>query len=78
MRRVNVSPPRGIFHAHLLRGDAFDAACMRVDVDELCNRRKCHYFEFDLTHLLQRVGPDASTSQAPVRALNSHVSFIFV
>ena len=57
-----------MFHAHLLRGDALDEACAGEDVDELLDRRKGRYSDFARTHLLQRVGPSASTSQAPTRA----------
>ena len=77
MRRVPAFPPHGIFHTHLLRGDALDEACLGEDADELRDRSKHRYSEFARTHLLQRVGLAASTSQAPARALDSQVSFIF-
>ena len=67
-RRVPIPPPRGMFHAHLLRGDALDKACAGMDADELLDRIKGRYVDFSRTHLLQRVGPSASTSQAPARA----------
>ena len=57
-----------MFHAHLLRGDALDEACAGEDVDEFLDRSKSRYSDFSRTHLLQRVGSDTSTSQAPVRA----------
>ena len=57
-----------MFHAHLLRGDALDEACAGEDVNELLDRRKGRYTDLARTHLLQRVGPSASTSQAPARA----------
>ena len=57
-----------MFHGHLLRGDALDEACEGMDADEFLNRRKGRYADFARTHLLQRVGPGASTSQAPARA----------
>ena len=34
-RRVPIPPPHGMFHAHFLRGDALDEACVGEDVDEL-------------------------------------------
>ena len=61
-KRVHVAPPRGMFHGHLLWGDALDAARRGVDADELLDRSKRRYQEFVWAHLLQRVGPDASTS----------------
>ena len=65
-------PPRGMFHVHLVRGDALDEACMGEDVDELLDRRKGRYVDFARTHLLQRVSPLASTSQAPARVATAH------
>ena len=64
-----------MFHAHLLIGYAFNEACAGEDVDEFLDRSKSRYLEFAHTRLLQRVGSDASTSQAPARAPNSQVSF---
>ena len=52
-RRVPVPPPRGMFHAHLLRGDALDKACAGMDADELLDRIKGRYVDFARTHLLQ-------------------------
>ena len=66
-RRVPVPPPRGMFHGHLLRDEALDEACEGMDADELLDRRKGQYTDFARTHLLQRVGPITSTSQAPAR-----------
>ena len=60
MRRVPIFPPHGMFHAHLLKGDALDEACLGEDADELCDMRKHRYSEFTCAHLLQRVGPAAS------------------
>ena len=71
-RRVPVPPPRGIFHAHLLRGDALDEACEGMEADELLDWKKGRYTDFTRTHLLQRVGPIASTSQAPTRVAATH------
>ena len=56
-----------MFHGHLLRDEALDEACEGKDADELLEWRKGRYADFAHTHLLQRVGLDASTSQAPVR-----------
>ena len=66
-RRVPVLPPHGMFHGHLLRDEALDEACEGMDADELLDLRKGQYVDFACTHLLQRVGPSASTSQAPTR-----------
>ena len=77
LRRVPTSPPHGMFYTHLLRGDALNEACTGEDADELCDRSKHRYSEFTRTHLLQRVRPDASTPQAPIRALDSQVIFTF-
>ena len=55
-----------MFHGHLLRDEALDEACEGEAADELLDRRKGRYVDFAHTHLLQRVGPDVSTSQAPV------------
>ena len=74
MRRVPVSPPHGMFYTHLLRGDALDEACLGEDTDELSNKRKRHYLEFARAHLLKRVAPAASTSQAPTRGSASQVN----
>ena len=74
MRRVPVSPPNNMFHTHLFRGDALDEACLGEDADELCDRRKCRYSEFAHAHLLQRVAPAASTSQAIARGSASQVA----
>ena len=52
MRRVPISPPHGMVHTHLLRGDAFDEAYSGEDADELCDIRKHHYSEFTHAHLL--------------------------
>ena len=52
-RRVPVPPPRGMFHGHLLRGDALDEACEGTDADEFLDRRKGRYIDFAYTHLLQ-------------------------
>ena len=62
MRRVPIYPPHGIFHTHLLRGDALDEAYLGEDADELYDRRKHRYIKFACAHLLQRVAPAASTS----------------
>ena len=67
-RRVPVPPPHGMFHGHLLRGDALDEACEGTDADEFLDRRKGRYTDLARTQLLQRVGPSGSTSQAPARA----------
>ena len=56
----------------MLKGDALDEACEGTDADELLDRRKGRYVDFAHTHLLQRVGPSASTSQAPARVVVSH------
>ena len=56
-----------MFHGHLLRDEALNEACEGMDANELLNRRKGRYVDFAHTHLLQRVGPSASTSQAPAR-----------
>ena len=56
----------------MLKGDALDEACTGEDVDELLDRRKGRYTDFARTHLLQRVGPSASTSQAPTRVAVPH------
>ena len=77
MRRVPISPPYGMFHTHLLRGDAIDEVCLREDADEFWDKSKRRYSEFARVHLLQRVGPTASTSQAPTRGLASQVSLTF-
>ena len=61
-RRVPVPPPRGMFHTHLLRGDALDEACEGMDADKLLDRRKGRYADFARTHLLQLVGPGSLTS----------------
>ena len=58
-----------MFHAHLLRGDTLDEACVGMDADELLDRRKGRYVDFAHSHLLQRVGPSASISQAPARVV---------
>ena len=71
-RRVPLPPPRGMFHAHLLKGDALDEACAGEDVDELLDRRKGRYSDFACTHLLQVVGPNTLTSQTPARAAAPH------
>ena len=68
-RRVPIPPPHGMFHGHLLRDEALDEACEGVDVDELLDRRKGRYVDFVRTHLLQRVGPGALTSQASTRVV---------
>ena len=47
-----IPPSRGMFHAHLLRGDALDKACAGEDVDELLDQRKGRYADFTRTHLL--------------------------
>ena len=75
--RVPVAPPRGMFHAHLLRGDALDAARRGADADELRDRSKRRYQEFARAHLLQRVGPGISTSQAPTGGPSSQVFSMF-
>ena len=77
MRRVPISPPYGIFHTYLLRGDGLDEACLGEDADELCDRRKRRYSEFTRAHLLQRIGPAAFTSQVPARGSASQVSLTF-
>ena len=64
-RRVPVALPRGMFHGHSLQGDALGAARGGVDADELRDRSKRRYQEFARAHLLQRVGPNASSSRAP-------------
>ena len=46
------SPPNGMFHTHLLRGDALDKAYLGKDIDELCDRREHRYSEFAHAHLL--------------------------
>ena len=51
-RRVPVPPPRGMFHGHLLKGDALDEACEGMDADEFLDRRKGRYVDFSRTHLL--------------------------
>ena len=56
-----------MFHRHLLRDEALDEACEGIEADELLDWRKGRYVDFACTHLLQRVGPSASTSQAPAR-----------
>ena len=56
-RRVPVTPPCGMFHAHLLRGEALAAALQGTDADELCDRSKRRYHEFVRAQLLQHVGP---------------------
>ena len=68
LRRVPVPPPHGMFHTHMLRGDALDEAWSKEDADEFRDRSKRRYSKFARTHLLQRVGPVASTSQAPAKA----------
>ena len=61
-----------MFHGHLLRGDALDEAYEGTDADEFLDLRKGRYTNFARTHLVQRVGPSGSTSQAPARAAGPH------
>ena len=73
-RRVPVAPPRGMFHTHLLRGEALAAAFRGTDADELCDRSKRRYLEFARAQLLQRVGPADPLFQATVGGSSSQVS----
>ena len=73
-RRVPVAPPRGMFHTHLLRGEALAAAYQGIDADELCDKSKRRYHEFARAQLLQRVGPVDPLFQAVAGGSSSQVS----
>ena len=73
-RRVPVAPPRGMFHAHLLRGEALAAALQGTDADELCDRSKRRYHEFARAQLLQHVGPASPLFQDTAGGSSSQVN----
>ena len=81
-RRVPVAPPRGMFHTHLLRGEALAIAYQGTNADEVCDRSKRRYLEFTRAQLLQRVGLADPLFQATVGGSPSQVSlllwFIFI
>ena len=52
-RRVPLFPPRGVFHGHLLRGEALAAALRGTDAEGLYDMSRHRYLDFARTQLLQ-------------------------
>ena len=75
--RVPVPPPRGIFHGHLLRGEALAAALRGVDAEGLCEMSRHRYLEFARAQLLQRVSPAASPPQVAAGGSSTQVNLLF-
>ena len=59
-RRVPLPPSRGMFHGHLLRGEALAVALRETDAEGLYDMSRRRYLDFARTQLLQRVSPTAS------------------
>ena len=52
-RRAPLPPPRGMFHGHLLRGEALAAALRGTDAEGLYDMSRHRYLDFARTQLLQ-------------------------
>ena len=76
-RRVPLPPPRGIFHGHLLRGEALAAALRGTDAEGLYDMSRRRYLDFARTQLLQRVSPAASPPQTAAGGSPTQVSLLF-
>ena len=76
-RRVLLPLPRGVFHGHLLRGEALAAALRGTDAEGLYNISRRCYLDFARTQLLQRVSPAASPPQTTAGGPSSQVSLLF-
>ena len=76
-RRVPVPPPHGMFHAHLLRGEALAAAHRGFDTEGLCEMSRRRYLEFARAQLLQRVSLATSPPQVPAGGSSTQVNLLF-
>ena len=76
-RRVPLPPPRGMFHGHLLRGEALAAALRGTDAEGLCDMSQRRYLDFARAQLLQRVSPAASPPPTAAGGSSTQVSLLF-
>ena len=76
-RRVPLSPPHGMFHGHLLRGEALATALRGTDAEGLRDMSQRRYLDFARAQLLQRVSPAASPTQTTAGGSSTQVSMLF-
>ena len=76
IRKVPLPPPRGMFHGHLLRGEALAATLRGTDADGLCDMSQRRYLDFARVQLLQRVSPAASPPPTAAGGSSTQVSLL--